>query len=295
MILVVSNESAAITIPSCIPASLEPVVRITGGRTAREWLTTHHPTFILMDLSQEEATILELLDQLFQCPDLVPILMVSPPTSEANSRSDDNGEHSFWIEVLSQSWESHLEEFLLMAGVQGPLPLAGYILKDEARFVLGNNQALLTPLIPVLQAFLIHAGNCPQPEALQAGLALREATINGMVHGNLEVSSRIMDENPDSFFAQIELQRHKPPYRDRRIYLEANMEPRKAVFRLRDEGPGFDTTALPDPLDPSNLEKGNGRGILLIRTFMDDVSFNEKGNEITMVKFISLEETACGS
>jgi hypothetical protein len=295
MILVVSKEPVAISMPSCIPASLEPVVRMTGGRIAGKWLETHQPTFILMDLSQDEAAILELLDQLFQCPNFVPILMVIPPVSQANPITGDNGGQSFWIEVLSQSWESRLEEFLHMAGVQGPLPLAGYILKHEAKFVLGNNQALLTPLVPVLQAILVHAGKCPLPEAVQVGLALREATINGMVHGNLEVSSRIMDENPDSFFAQIELRRQQPPYQDRRIYLEANLEPGKVIFQLRDEGPGFDTTALPDPLDPSNLEKGNGRGILLIRTFMDDVFFNEKGNEITMVKFISLEETACGS
>ena len=52
---------------------------------------------------------------------------------------------------------------------------------------------------------------------------------------------------------------------------------------MRDEGRGFDYHGLPDPCDPENLTKASGRGVLLIRTFMDDVSFNERGNEITMV------------
>ena len=57
-----------------------------------------------------------------------------------------------------------------------------------------------------------------------------------------------------------------------------------AVFVVRDEGPGFDPAALPDPTDPANLDKVTGRGILLMRAFMDHVDFNARGNEVTMVK-----------
>ena len=53
---------------------------------------------------------------------------------------------------------------------------------------------------------------------------------------------------------------------------------------IRDEGPGFDPDGLPDPTDPENLTKASGRGVLLIRTFMDEVRFNDTGNEITMIK-----------
>ncbi|HEY1379785.1 MAG TPA: ATP-binding protein [Gemmataceae bacterium] len=52
---------------------------------------------------------------------------------------------------------------------------------------------------------------------------------------------------------------------------------------MRDEGPGFDPATLPDPLDPANLERASGRGLLLIRTFMTEVRHNDRGNEITLV------------
>ena len=54
------------------------------------------------------------------------------------------------------------------------------------------------------------------------------------------------------------------------------------VYVVNDQGPGFDPSTLPDPTDPSNLERIGGRGLMLIRTFMDRVEFNDSGNQITM-------------
>ena len=55
-------------------------------------------------------------------------------------------------------------------------------------------------------------------------------------------------------------------------------------FTIADEGAGFNPTGLPNPFEPENLDKVTGRGMLLIRTFMDLVEHNENGNQITMVK-----------
>ena len=62
------------------------------------------------------------------------------------------------------------------------------------------------------------------------------------------------------------------------------LSPEEARFVIRDEGPGFDVSAAPDPRDPAVLEREEGRGLMLIRTFMDEVTHNDRGNEITMVK-----------
>ena len=73
-------------------------------------------------------------------------------------------------------------------------------------------------------------------------------------------------------------------YRDRRIHVTVRLSPTEAVFVVRDEGPGIDVATVADPSDPANIEKGTGRGLRLIRSFMDNVTFNEATNEITMVK-----------
>ena len=55
-------------------------------------------------------------------------------------------------------------------------------------------------------------------------------------------------------------------------------------FVIRDDGQGFDPARLPDPTDPELLERTSGRGVFLMRAFMDEVSFNETGNEATLTK-----------
>jgi anti-sigma regulatory factor (Ser/Thr protein kinase) len=68
------------------------------------------------------------------------------------------------------------------------------------------------------------------------------------------------------------------------VEVEAHITRQEATFVIRDEGPGFDPRSLPDPTLPENIEKPCGRGLLLMRTFMDSVAFNSTGNEVTMIK-----------
>ena len=58
----------------------------------------------------------------------------------------------------------------------------------------------------------------------------------------------------------------------------------EARFTIEDEGEGFDVNNIPDPLDPENLFKTSGRGVLFIYNIMDEVKYNDRGNRLTMVK-----------
>jgi len=98
------------------------------------------------------------------------------------------------------------------------------------------------------------------------GVAVRESVINAITHGNSgDVTKHVF----------VEFQSLAAPTET------------ELVIRVRDQGPGFDPTSLPDPLAPENLLKSNGRGIFLIRSFMDDVQLArapEGGMEIRMTK-----------
>jgi anti-sigma regulatory factor (Ser/Thr protein kinase) len=76
------------------------------------------------------------------------------------------------------------------------------------------------------------------------------------------------------------------------VQIKVRMNDRDAVFVIRDEGPGFEVAGRPDPTEPENLEQAGGRGILLMRTFMDEVLFNERGNEVTLVKRNTTKQSA---
>lgn len=98
------------------------------------------------------------------------------------------------------------------------------------------------------------------------GVAIRESVINAIKHGNRNDASKRV-------FVEFET----------RVAASAP----ELTIRVRDEGEGFDPDLLQNPLAPENLLKSSGRGIFLIRNFMDDVQLHrvpEGGMEIRMVK-----------
>jgi serine/threonine-protein kinase RsbW len=100
------------------------------------------------------------------------------------------------------------------------------------------------------------------------GVAIRESVINAIKHGNRnDATKRVF----------VEFETTSPP------------EPPGLLIRVRDQGEGFDPECLANPLDPENLLKASGRGIFLIRNFMDDVQLQrapEGGMEIRMTKHV---------
>ena len=91
-------------------------------------------------------------------------------------------------------------------------------------------------------------------------LALQEAFINAVRHGNQ------MDP-------------------DKEVKIEYLVDSEKFEISVTDEGDGFDPEAVPDPRCEENLYKPNGRGLLLMRAYMDVVEYNEKGNGVRMVRY----------
>lgn len=97
-----------------------------------------------------------------------------------------------------------------------------------------------------------------QEEALDVAIAVREAAINAIRHGNAE--------NPSS-----------------RVHVVLEVGGAGIRVEVRDEGAGFDPDAEPDPTEDDNLLRTSGRGLLLIRAFVDDVRFRyDEGRGMTV-------------
>jgi anti-sigma regulatory factor (Ser/Thr protein kinase) len=156
--------------------------------------------------------------------------------------------------------------------------------QTEEQFLLDNDATLIPPLIGFLQENITRMGLCDEIGRIRVSIALQEGLLNAMQHGNLEVASELKEKDEKGFQTLLGQRRREKPYMTRRVYVTARESPAEATYVIRDEGPGFDPSKLPDPTDPSNLDRVSGRGLLLIRTFMDKVHHNKAGNEITMVK-----------
>jgi anti-sigma regulatory factor (Ser/Thr protein kinase) len=151
-------------------------------------------------------------------------------------------------------------------------------------FALDNDASMIPAIVNYLRRFIRKSGLCDETDGIRTCVALEEALNNALYHGNLELESLAREGNRAAYRTLVEERRQMEPYRSRRIHVEAGVTPTHGYFTVRDEGNGFDPKQLPDPTDPANLERLSGRGLLLMRTFMDDVMFNEQGNEVTLIK-----------
>ncbi|MHC4712151.1 MAG: ATP-binding protein [Planctomycetota bacterium] len=105
----------------------------------------------------------------------------------------------------------------------------------------------------------LERGGFSDDDIFAVRLALDEALANAIKHGNRYDAKKI-------------------------VTVKFRVTGSGATITVSDEGRGFDYNHQPDPTSPDRLELPTGRGLLLMRSYMDSVGFNEKGNEVTMVK-----------
>jgi CheY-like chemotaxis protein/anti-sigma regulatory factor (Ser/Thr protein kinase) len=154
----------------------------------------------------------------------------------------------------------------------------------EWRFVIENDTTLIPPLVDQVRQDLLRLQLCDETSLTRLGIAFHEALMNAVHHGNLEMKSDLREDDERKYHDLAAQRRTELPYRERRVEVQVRMNRDEAVYVIRDQGPGFDPGSLPDPTDPANMERVSGRGLLLVRTFMDEVRHNDRGNEITMIK-----------
>ena len=103
-----------------------------------------------------------------------------------------------------------------------------------------------------------------EDDLMKIGMAVRESMVNAVVHGNRYNS-------------------HK------KVRFSVGHNSDRLTLRIADEGEGFDFGTVPDPLAPENLMRTSGRGIFLIRSFMDEFEMRHLdlgGTELTLIKYL---------
>lgn len=260
------------------------------GREAVEAVERDVPDLIVSDLVMPHMNGFELVAAIRQRHPLLPVILVTSRGSEDIAvQALQEGAASYVPKsLLAQELNDTVYRVLDVARRRyGEARLMRCLSHSEFSFSLENDRSLIAPLVSYLQDSLDRMGLCDEGDRIRVGVALEEALVNALYHGNLEVSSELREQDTAAYYALADVRARQDPYRGRRIHVRARMHGPEAVFVVRDEGPGFDPDGVPDPTDPENLDKVSGRGLLLMRTFLDEVSFNEAGNEVTMVKRVA--------
>jgi len=271
------------------------VTNASDGQVALHLVTDQSFDLVITDLNMPALSGLELIRELQKThPDLPTIVMTAFGSEATAMYALQAGAYGYVPKhhlqeeltaivetVLSTTIHQRQEEEFLCA-----------VEKQAITLKLPNERRRIVPTIAFLQKLMNGMGLFKGPKATHLGVALTEALSNAIIHGNLEVSSELRTRDDDSYGDLIEQRRMMEPYADRRVTVDVQLDVNAAVFTISDEGPGFDIASLPDPHNPENLLRPSGRGLTLMHAFLDEVAYNEKGNEVTLRMNVSEKETS---
>lgn len=162
-----------------------------------------------------------------------------------------------------------------------------YVTETRVDLQLENDLSHVSPVVRRLVDQCREFGIAGFHEQMRLSVAIEEALTNAIIHGNLEVSSSLREQADGAYERLIEERRVLEQFSARHVYVTCLTNRREARIVVRDEGPGFDVARLPDPRAPEQLGRASGRGVLLMRAFLDAVEYNATGNQVTLVKCCS--------
>lgn len=264
-------------------------LQANDGAQALDILTEHEPDVVVTDMQMPSMNGLELVEAVRARFSSLPVILMTAHGSEKVAAAALRSGAASYVSKrnLARDLASTVKDVLaiVLVGKRQEEIIANALEEVSLSYVIHNDLDVVPPLIRHIERYLRSFRLCDDAERLQVGVALREAITNAVYHGNLEVSSSLLMAGDGQGFYQLVKERQaKLPYSERVVQLSVKLSHDSATVVVRDQGPGFDPGAVPDPLDIEHLDKSHGRGLLLMRTFMDDVQHNATGNEVTMVK-----------
>lgn len=256
---------------------------------ARERIRHEQIHLVLIDVSTAGPKENSLLAHLRATMPLVPVILLT---------TDDDDEPAV-VESLVLGAASYVPKSMLARDlpttVRRILGLSGCrrrharllesLTRATSQFLLkGNDVEAISVIIGYLLDSAEDFAVCNHATRMNVGVALDEALTNAIVHGNLEIPKELRDAPGRAFQQAIEDRRRAAPYAGRQVEIEAVYDLQRAAVTIRDEGPGFTTAELFDRSIGSRLRGPYGRGIFLMRAFMDEVIYSATGNEVTLIK-----------
>lgn len=260
------------------------VLLAENGREALKVVKEQSPDLILTDLHMPILDGLGLVTTLqLDSPYLPVILMTGQGSEEVADQALRSGAVSYVPKSeLSRLLQPTIDDIMaVVRKEQSYARLIGHAKRTAFHFQLDNDPGLVEPLVDLIQQMIANVCQLDTTERLRTGVALEAALSNAVYRGNLEIEGTVTPE-------EVAARCNDPKYKDRRARIVAEVESTCIRFDIADDGPGFKPTK---PGDTSNAIAEGGRGIVLMRALMDEISFSRDGRTVHMVKRIEPAST----
>jgi len=262
------------------------VMYACDGVDALNQIEQHAPDLVITDLQMPEMDGLQLLTQLKADHPQLPVILVTAKGSESIAAEALRRGAASYVPKrnLAVNLPDTITQVLMAARNDlGHSMLMHCLERDECRFTIYNDLELIRTLVSHFQEMLRCLPLGDETERLRVGIALHEALKNAYYHGNLEIGGSLDHGDRQAFTELVNERRTMSPYCERKITVEIGLNRDFVQCVVVDEGPGFDTSGVKELIAPENMASG-GRGINLMHTIMDEVSYNGSGNTVTMLK-----------
>lgn len=179
----------------------------------------------------------------------------------------------------------------MITQMQGPV-LPSAVAAEQTYLQIPSQPEWIAPTVEFLKEKAILCGACHEGRAKKLMLALHEALTNSVIHGNLELSSDLKERSESAFAEALAQRAADPQYATRPVDVEVHYDGERSQWIFTDQGKGFDVDSVLARAAASDEPESmltSGRGILLMRAFVDDVRF-ELGGRRTI---LTLGRTFC--
>ncbi len=169
---------------------------------------------------------------------------------------------------------------------RGKASALAYLRESTKVFELPARLELARAVLPHLTDGLSDLGIVEAQDLLNLDVALEEALSNAVIHGSLQMTDEYarLKQDKESFDKAYAARRADPRFSGKTITVSVRLTALEAVFTIEDKGPGFDPDSLPPPQSMTSIQGVQGRGLMLVRLFMDEVVHENAGRRIRMVK-----------
>ena len=258
------------------------------GEEALKILQNEEIDGIFCALTMPKLGGLELLKEVQSANSRRPLVILCPPNDSENALNAlQLGACDYLLKAINPlELQRTLDRVVsLQEGFHFSAYAMDHLLQETRTLEIGNDFTGLNRIIAFMTQDLPSYGILNQEQLFRMNMLLKEAIENAIFHGNLELRSEMRRENPELFYKTAAQKCDIDPYKDRKLILQYDISRNSAKYVVRDEGKGFVHADLLDPADPDNLLRIEGRGLIMIMNFMDEVFWNDRGNEVTMVRY----------
>ena len=260
-----------------------------NGENALEKINRTDFDLVISDISMPGMTGLELLKAIKQKkPQLQVLIITGHATIDNAVEALRLGAINFITKPIrfNEVFETINKILDLKSRKKAIRTASKYFLYESRHFAIPTRELYVSDLATYLTEPLEQISLVDPTCIISVTMAIYEALVNAVEHGNLELDSAVKftDSSGMAAFKNLKENRLKDPlFASRKVTIKSIIDSSIARFTITDEGAGFDYTALVDPTSESCIDQTHGRGIFLIRQIFDEVRFNASGNSISLI------------